>query len=167
MNTYTILVALEVEAETMGLAQELLIHRLPVPGLGPVQAWWIAEDERRDGSDNDSAVFVPMGDQVKWTNKVRDHESDRATSLEDLGLVHDAFIVEPHCPACGQPIQYCSGHGSIGDPWGHDILTAHDNGDHADCDPFGCDAVKPAHIHVYTWLKDGSAEACRECGTVK
>jgi hypothetical protein len=23
------------------------------------------------------------------------------------------------------------------------------------------------HIHVYTWLKDGSAETCRECGVVK
>ena len=24
-----------------------------------VDSWWIAEDERNDGSDNDSAVFVP------------------------------------------------------------------------------------------------------------
>lgn len=30
----------------------------------PVEAWWIAEDDRNDGSDNDSAVFVRMGDQA-------------------------------------------------------------------------------------------------------
>lgn len=26
-------------------------------------SWWVAEDDRTDGSDNDSAVFVNMGDQ--------------------------------------------------------------------------------------------------------
>jgi hypothetical protein len=31
-----------------------------------ISEWWVAEDDRRDGSDNDSAVFVPKGEQVKW-----------------------------------------------------------------------------------------------------
>jgi hypothetical protein len=43
------------------------------------------------------------------------------------------------CPACGQPIDYCQGHGEIGDPEGARILAAHDDGDHADCHPDGCD----------------------------
>jgi hypothetical protein len=29
----------------------------------PIDCWWIAEDDRHDGSDNDSAVFVPRGAQ--------------------------------------------------------------------------------------------------------
>lgn len=37
------------------------------------------------------------------------------------------------CPACGSPIDYCQGHGEIGDPVGRAILDAHDDGDHAGC----------------------------------
>lgn len=37
------------------------------------------------------------------------------------------------CPACGSPIDYCQGHGEIGDPAGHAILEAHDAGDHSSC----------------------------------
>lgn len=33
-------------------------------GYGQIDSWWIAEDVRFDGSDNDSAVFVRMGKQV-------------------------------------------------------------------------------------------------------
>lgn len=49
-------------------AQDLLMaelkRRLPL-GPGPfravayVEEWWVAEHDRRDGSDNDSAQFVP------------------------------------------------------------------------------------------------------------
>jgi hypothetical protein len=28
-----------------------------------LECWWVAEDDRRDGSDNDSAVFVNPGAQ--------------------------------------------------------------------------------------------------------
>lgn len=47
------------------------------------------------------------------------------------------------CPACGEPIDYCQGHGEIGDPVGARILVQHDDGDHSDCDPEGCDEVDP------------------------
>lgn len=43
------------------------------------------------------------------------------------------------CPACGEFIDYCPGHGEIGDPAGRAILDAHDDGDHAQCHPRGCD----------------------------
>lgn len=42
------------------------------------------------------------------------------------------------CPACGDPIDYCQGHGEIGDPAGRAILDAHDDGDHSQCHPEGC-----------------------------
>ncbi len=37
------------------------------------------------------------------------------------------------CPACGNPIDYCQGHGEIGDPIGFTILREHDDGDHERC----------------------------------
>lgn len=50
----------------------------------------------------------------------------------------------PECPACGADIQYCQGHGEIGDPEGAAILAMHDNGDHSRCvssgsSGWGCD----------------------------
>lgn len=42
------------------------------------------------------------------------------------------------CPACGDPIDYCQGHGEIGDPEGYAILQAHDDGNHLGCHPDGC-----------------------------
>jgi hypothetical protein len=43
------------------------------------------------------------------------------------------------CPACGDVIDYCQGHGEIGDPAGRAILDSHDVGDHTQCHPDGCD----------------------------
>lgn len=42
-------------------------------------------------------------------------------------------VVEAKCPACGSVIDYCQGHGEIGDPAGFAILQAHDDGDHSGC----------------------------------
>ena len=78
---HTILVAFTVHAPTMEQAQQRLMVQLPggVPDLNHVDSWWIAEDERYDGSDNDSAVFVPMGKQVAWQMEV---ESDNQEEEE-------------------------------------------------------------------------------------
>lgn len=37
------------------------------------------------------------------------------------------------CPACGEFVDYCQGHGEIGDPAGALVLAMHDAGDHAQC----------------------------------
>lgn len=42
-------------------------------------------------------------------------------------------IVESLCPACGSVIDYCQGHGEIGDPVGAAIIKAHGEGDHGGC----------------------------------
>lgn len=39
------------------------------------------------------------------------------------------------CPACGSPIDYCQGHGDIGDSIGAEILRYHDSGNHSHCHP--------------------------------
>jgi len=70
---HTILVAFTVHAPTMEQAQARLMRQLPSPdhpGVDGIDSWWIAEDERYDGSDNDSAVFVPKGKQVTWQMEV-------------------------------------------------------------------------------------------------
>jgi len=71
--SHTFLVAFEVEGEvTRPEAEEVLTAELVrVPkGPGPFQvttyvdSWWIAEDDRHDRSDTDSAVFVTKGAQA-------------------------------------------------------------------------------------------------------
>lgn len=66
MAEHVILVAFQVEAETSEGAQQDLMRWLPKPGdpdRDGLSCWWIAEDDRIDGSDNDSAIFVPKGCQ--------------------------------------------------------------------------------------------------------
>lgn len=46
------------------------------------------------------------------------------------------------CPACGQLIDHCQGHGEMGDPVGFAVLAAHDEGDHSQCHPAGCEHVE-------------------------
>lgn len=46
----------------------------------------------------------------------------------------------PVCPVCGEFVDYCSGHGELGDPWGARVLRQHDNGDHRQCHPRAYDA---------------------------
>lgn len=65
---HVILVAFEVNGTTREQAERKLHERLvPVlrsrDALSPVESWWVAEDERFDGSDCDSAVFVKPGKQ--------------------------------------------------------------------------------------------------------
>lgn len=58
-------------------------------------------------------------------------------------LRSDGYAVyDAACPACGQPIDYCQGHGPSGDPAGFAILQAHDDDDHSRCHPEGCDEAK-------------------------
>ena len=75
MRARTILVAFCVtDCESMKEAQERLMRQLPDPnhpGVDGIDCWWIAEDERYDGSDNDSAVFVPMESGDWWADYVR------------------------------------------------------------------------------------------------
>ena len=48
---------------------------------------------------------------------------------------------EARCPACGDLIDHCSGHGRNADPKGWGILIAHDLGAHTRCHPSGCEAA--------------------------
>lgn len=67
---HTFLVAITVDGAATREAAEYWLHdHLPQPGIEfdvngvTVESWWVAEDDRRDRSDCDSAVFVPKGYQ--------------------------------------------------------------------------------------------------------
>ena len=62
-HEHVILVAVTVEATSRREAHEAVMAAMPTPGQG-VQSWWVAEDDRLDGSDNDSAVFCDKGEQA-------------------------------------------------------------------------------------------------------
>lgn len=53
-------------------------------------------------------------------------------------MMAEAYLVEA-CPACGDPISYCLGHGEAGDHFGFLVLQQHDEGDHTSCNPRGCE----------------------------
>jgi hypothetical protein len=59
----------------------------------------------------------------------------------------DEHLYVSSCPACGEFIDFCQGHGEIGDPWGASILEMHDNGDHSECHPRGCDEAEDGARH--------------------
>lgn len=66
---HIILVGFNVLAPDWHEAQRRLSAVLPKPDAqGPVECWWIAEDDRIGNSDNNSAVFVPMGEQQATTD---------------------------------------------------------------------------------------------------
>lgn len=81
-GSHVFLVAFSVEAGSMNRreAEDRLLKSLPRPqglnvALTPnntwLESWWLAEDERHDGSDCDSAVFVPKGQQKAWATVVK------------------------------------------------------------------------------------------------
>ena len=65
---------------------------------------------------------------------MNENTADYPTGVEDYD---DEYLSV--CPACGDFIDYCQGHGEIGDPVGAAILEAHDNDDHGQC-VIGCDS---------------------------
>lgn len=64
---HVILVAFAIYAPSRVDAHRRLMRMLPRPAedgyLGTLDSWWVAENDRIDGSDNDSAVFVPYEPQ--------------------------------------------------------------------------------------------------------
>lgn len=69
MEEHIILVAFQVKAESLEQAHvDLLfdLERIPLivnDDYTGVHGWWVAEDNRMDGSDEDSAIFVRKGSQ--------------------------------------------------------------------------------------------------------
>jgi hypothetical protein len=68
------------------------------------------------------------------------------------------------CPVCGEPSDYCQGHGETGDPRGWRYMVAHDHGDHIQCHPAGCEAAGTSE-HVLYPHHVGYLDSCFACTT--
>ena len=69
-----VLVAFDVYGDSPQHAQQVVMRQLGhVRDTGEVDSWWIAEDNRHDGSDCDSAVFVKPGRQREARDLLRAH----------------------------------------------------------------------------------------------
>lgn len=69
----TYLVAIVADSQ-QGMIDALVEAQLTDPDFHPgtdIDSWWIAEDDRLDGSDNDSAVFCPRGAQRDISNLIK------------------------------------------------------------------------------------------------
>jgi predicted RNA-binding Zn-ribbon protein involved in translation (DUF1610 family) len=105
-------------------------------GTEPGRSW--PTDDAEDSEGNRLGVIFPWDE---WCEP-------SAPGLQVLGCGTCGGTIEKHehepearCPACGDPIDYCQGHGEIGDPDGWAILQAHDSDDHGSCNAWGCDAA--------------------------
>jgi hypothetical protein len=95
MDEFVVLAAIQVTAPNGWSAQNLVASHLPTPGKDGVECWWIAEDDRQDGSDNDSAVFVSPGTQEV-----------ASTLLHAAGLTPDCNLVAPTGTFAPNPAEY-------------------------------------------------------------
>lgn len=112
--------------------------------FGRSEAGFIAE-EATDNEGNEVGAIFP------WNEWWQDSSACETLFCSDCSGEIDIAHADPctcdeggdveysRCPACGSVIDYCRGHGEIGDPAGFAILTAHDEGDHSGCHPEGCD----------------------------
>ena len=95
----------------------------------------------RDQSAIDKLSKEELWEGVLWASKaIEDANEDYNTFLYALGerVIKEGAGVEL-CPACGDVIDSCQGHGEIGDPAGYEILQKHDAGDHSECAIVGCE----------------------------
>lgn len=72
---------------------------------------------------------------IDYAHHVEQHDEWLRREEEALDAQYQEYfdsLGEP-CPACGEFADYCQGHGEIGDPDGHEILSNHDDGKHGDC----------------------------------
>lgn len=69
---HTLLVGVSMHGATREQAMERLMLLLPTPTVDSgVEDWWLADDDRVDGSDRDSAVFCKTGHQREATAMLR------------------------------------------------------------------------------------------------
>ena len=131
---WTVLVAAQVHAPSMQAAQQLLMDKMLVrpnsDAFPELECWWIAEDERYDGSDNDSAVMVYMGKQDEWAEKFAKYRDFPPCTVCEMDIMDTEM-----CPNCKTECLHCCG---CGDhdlvPWQHrvdrvlELYARHDRG---------------------------------------
>ena len=96
--------------------------------------------------DNKTTLIYELHHRADCAYLLDQIEEERAEA-EAEGMIYDGTTgddwieLTSYCPACGDPIDHCQGHGETGDPEGRAILEAHDTGSHVGCHPNGCEAA--------------------------
>lgn len=113
----------DMDTETLNAAQiEILNAWLAEVGYETVQEW---------AEESDYRLVTDVG----WVD-----ENDNLVDIEIQAwwamMAEADYSVQ--CPVCGSPIDFCQGHGEVGDPNGFRILQKHDADDHSECDEDGC-----------------------------
>lgn len=78
-----------------------------------------------------------MNEDAHLEAAYEDRQSQETSDLLQPLTWQEIAETEALCPACGDWMDFCSGHGEIGDPVGWTILQQHEAGEHDDC--FGGD----------------------------
>lgn len=92
------------------------------------------------GEDSQSAERFWLGQRILLHGlRQFDRVAFMETTYDTDPWYDEDYELDAPCPACGNPLDYCSGHGLIGDPAGFEILVAHEDGNHYGCHPDGCD----------------------------
>lgn len=75
-----LMVAFDISGPNATVTQQWLMDKMPKPNVGgyiksevELDSWWIANDERYDRSDCDSAVFVSKGKQAEARELLREN----------------------------------------------------------------------------------------------
>lgn len=102
-----------------------------------------AEDFARFIAEKSSKLHDREVQVIGWTGNWIARRGE-ITSVEK----EEAVDPPSHCPACGEPIDYCAGHGKFGDPTGWAILERHDDGVHDDCSSRGCDDKEETEMKI-------------------
>lgn len=108
-----------------------------------------------DGCSVDVVVDFDHEALVEWHDALAEVETEPDINWDSESVWAKVFLPDEHvstCPACAQPIDFCPGHGEIGDPDGAATLRRHDEGDHVTCDPEGCDEWREwmiAHLNEH------------------
>lgn len=124
----------------------------PYIGEGKVWTRWLETDVISFGYDKPDNSTT----QLEMLDVLIHHLVDAAIDRHPAGR-DTVSQDEPRCPACGDYMDYCQGHGMTGDPDGFRILTLHDYEDHSECNPAGCDA----HVCRPGMYSDAICGACK------
>lgn len=100
----------------------------------PTEAEWEAMKAHAAQADVTPASYE---ERASWAPGEAVTNDEEAAAAYDAQWYNDDDLAR--CVACGERIDYCQGHGELGDRWGFAVLEAHDAGDHSTCHPAGCE----------------------------
>lgn len=140
---------------------ELGLLDTPEP-TADVPADYDPEQTYADALDYVREVRPELVDEPATLAELEAARERAAANLAELFGDGEAADDVERCPVCGDPADYCQGHGETGDPRGWRKMIAHDHGDHTECHSAGCEAAGTTEHADYPH-EVGYLDACEAC----